>query len=667
MIEETKKIINDPNHPVIFVIPEAGIYPFTRGLAILGDAIVKQGGKVLVTHDTGVMLRSPIMVKNKMPINASPEQRAEICKKNTEVLKSVLLKYKFSSIELSDFVDDELTKEIENLIAPQNNDLESINYRGFPVGKVALHDFMLETKSPYSSKLSDKYKDLYSIYTKNTALVIATTDRICQKYKPSLLVTFNEYAQGQAVRYSANTNNVLRMTLTYPTHFNIDASRFSICKHTYSSFFYSHCKKWDRAKNMPIVPRFIKECWNDTVFRLFGVGGSHIFSAKKQSDPIIIFNKLKLDPKKKTIVAYSSSYDERLGLDTTMNVWKEGRQVVDAFSNQIEWLSMLRDYASKRDDVQIVARIHPREGKRQFGFDSQHLKELRAKFKENTSNFIVIWPDDPISSYDLMELANVCLGVWSSVGHEAARLGIPVLSYTGNLTYPDDDFIQVATTPEEYTKKLDAMLDMKYTWQHLVKAVRFYHWRTFIPSLDLGETVPVDFKDDTIWPEAPASMVGVINDILSGKQDLIEYNINKWKNSLTDNSLAEESEAMRQGVRYFLDKIFYPPNVDNKKKNLMSKFCAKVLNKLKRIWHRLSWNRKYPTKKKEYDFIDYKLEYSDNKSLVEEFIKRTEKDKNLRIIIKDGLYATLIHEGKLLRRMSPMVNKLARLHEKSKN
>ena len=49
-----------------------------------------------------------------------------------------------------------------------------------------------------------------------------------------------------------------------------------------------------------------------------------------------------------------------------MNVWKEGRQVVDAFSNQIEWLSMLRDYASKRDDVQIVARIHPREGKRQL-------------------------------------------------------------------------------------------------------------------------------------------------------------------------------------------------------------------------------------------------------------------------------------------------------------
>ncbi|MEK7075426.1 MAG: hypothetical protein AAB948_01330, partial [Patescibacteria group bacterium] len=81
----------------------------------------------------------------------------------------------------------------------------------------------------------------------------------------------------------------------------------------------------------------------------------------------------------------------------------------------------------------------------------------------------------------------------------------------------------------------------------------------------------------------------------------------------------------------------------------------------------LSWNRKYPTKKKEYDFIDYCLEYSDDNSQIEKIRQRTEKDKNLRIIMADGLYAILIHEGRLLRRMSPMVNKLARLHEESKN
>ncbi|MEK7116775.1 MAG: hypothetical protein AAB837_01250 [Patescibacteria group bacterium] len=663
-MDEKTKNINDPNNPVILFIPEAGIYPFIRGLSVLGDSIVKQGGKVFVTYDPGIMLRSPIMVKHKMPVNASLEQRAEICKKNTEILKKVLSKYKFSPIDISELVDEKLMQEIESLVADKNNDLENIIYRGFPVGKVAQYDFMLETKFPYSPILSNERKALYSAYIKNTALTIAITDRICQKHKPSLLVTFNEYAQSQAVRYSADTHNISRMALTYPVHFNIDASRFLIWKSTFSLFFYLHCQKWNDIKDIPIVPQYIKECWDDVVFRLFGAGGSHIFSTRKEGDPANVFNKLKLDPKKKTVVAYSSSRDERPGLDTIMKVWGEDSKVVDAFQNQTEWLSVLREYAAKRDDIQIVVRIHPREGKRQFGFDSQHLKQLKEKFTENASNFIIVWPDDPISSYDLVELADICLIAWSSMGHEATRLGVPVLSYASNLTYVDDDFMQVATTPEEYLKKLDYIIDMKYAWRHLVKAVRFYHWRTFIPSLDLGETVPVDFGDDTIWPEAPESMVPVINDILSGKQDLISYNIKKWQDSLNDDSLKEESEAMRKGIRYFLDKIFYPPAAP--KNNFLTKLYKRVLYKLIRIWHRLSWNRKYPTKKKEYDFTDYKLEYYDNKSRAEEFRLRTEGDKNLRVIIADGLYAVLAHNGKLSRRMSPMVIKLAKMHYESR-
>lgn len=663
MVENIKNI-NNPDNPVVLFIPEAGIYPYIRGLAVLGDAIIKQGGKVLVTHDIGVMPRSPIMVKNKMPTDASPEQRAKICNKNTKILKDVLSEYKFSLIELSDFADDKLMEEIENLISKESNNLENINYRGFPVGKVAQYDFMLETKFPFSSNLSDKHRALYTVYIKNTALMVAITDRICQKYKPSLLLTFNEYAQSQAVRHAAGTYNVTKMALSYPVHFNIDASNFLIWEYTFSSFFYAHCQNWSEIKDKPIVSRYVKECWKDTVFRLFGAGGSHIFSTQKKLDPIIIFKKLKLDPKRKTIVVYSSSRDERPGLDTIMKVWGEDPKIIDAFPSQIDWLSMLRDYASKRDDVQIVARIHPREGKRQFGFDSEHLKQLRDKFPENTSNFIIVWPDDPISSYDLMELADVCLVAWSSMGHEAARLGIPVLSYASNMTYPHDDFIQVATTPEEYKIKLDAMIHMRYTWQHLLKAVRFYHWRTFIPSLDLGETVPVDFDDDTIWPEAPKSMIPVINDILSGKQDLIEYNIKKWKNSLNENSLDDESEAMRQGIRYFLDKVFYPPTAG--RNNSFLKLYDRILYKLTRIWHRLSRNRKFPTKKKRYSFIDYRLEYSTDLSRAEECRQRTEKDKNLRIIIEDGLYATLANNGKLLRRMSPMVARLTKLHEESK-
>ena len=93
------------------------------------------------------------------------------------------------------------------------------------------------------------------------------------------------------------------------------------------------------------------------------------------------------------------------------------------------------------------------------------------------------------------------------------------------MLYPNDDFFQVATTLDSYKSKLDDILNMRTTFQHLIKAVRFYHWRTLVPSLDLGKTVPQDYSDDTVWPRAPQSKIKIINEILSGKEDLIEYNL----------------------------------------------------------------------------------------------------------------------------------------------
>lgn len=646
--------INNPNNPVVLFIPEAGIYPYMRGLAVLGDAIQKQGGRVLVTRDTGQMLRSPIVAMHRMPANMSENEKTKINKANDKIFKSAQKKYKFLTIELSDLVDSQLMKEIDDLGDAFAENLENANFRGFPVGKIAQYDFILETKLPYSSEVSEEQRNLYLAYIKNTALAVALTDRICKRFRPSLIITFNEYAQCQAVRYGAKINDISRMALTYPVHLGIDTSRFLIGKTLTGYSYYPHCQRWGSVKEISITKKSVKECWDDTVFRLFGSGGSHIFSSRKKGDPASIFNELKLDPKKKTIIAYTSSSDERHGMDILMKALGEEAHIEDVFPDQITWLSTLRDYATDRDDIQIVVRIHPREGSRQFGFDSQHLKQLRAKFSKNTKDFYVIWPDDPISSYDLMELADVCLVSWTTMGQEAARLGIPVLVCTGNMSYPDDDFIQVATTEEEYKKRLNSMLSMTYTWQHLLKAVRFYHWRTFVTSLDLGETVPHNFDDPGVWPEAPASRVDVINDILSGKQDLLEYNIKKWKESLPEDAIVQETVAMKQGIRLFLDKIFYPPRVFK-----VVKFLLYFSN---RIWHKLTGKNIF-TMFKLKPFEDYRLEYSENVGQLNNFIEETNKDSKLRVLVVDGLHAILIHNGKVLRRMSPVVIRLVKLHQ----
>jgi hypothetical protein len=637
-----------------------------RGLSILGDAIKKRGGKILVTHDTGQMLRSPIMAMHRFSAELSKKEKLKINKINNKYFKIAQRKYKFSTIELSDFIDDNIMAEIDKLVDVPSEDLEKIMFKEFAVGKIAQYDFILETKTPYSLDISNEQKELYLAYIKNTALTVAITNRICLHFQPSVIMTFNDYAQCQAVRYSAESNNVPRMALTYPVHFGIDASRFLIGNLAIGYSLYPHCQKWNIFKHIPIRPESIEQCWADSVFRLFGPGGSHIFSNKKNGDPASIFDKLKLSHTKKTIIVYTSSSDERLGVDILMKTWKEGAPIIDAFPNQASWLVMLRDYALSREDIQIIVRIHPREGSRQFGFDSLYLKHLKSLFTENTKNFYIIWPDDQISSYDLMELADLCLVSWSTVGQEAARLGIPVLAYAGNMTYPDDDFIQVAITQEEYKKKLDLMINFEFTWEHLVKAIRFYHWRTFIPSLDLSETVPMDSEDNSIWPKAPGSKVNIINDILSGKQDLIEYNIKQWQDSLPLDAEFQEAEAMRQGIRYFLDKIFYPPATYGENIDKLLYISGKIWRKyLRRYWYNLINKHYPPIKKSEYAFIDYTLEFITDTSRLEELCQKTKQNKKLRIIMADGLSAVLIHKGKTLRRMSPVVVRLSRLYEDS--
>lgn len=643
--------IHDPKHPVILFIPEAGMYPFVRGLAVLGEAVKRQGGRVLITHDTGQMLRSPMMARKRMPAHISQTQQDVINKATEKNIGIIKKKYDFEIIKLADFADEKIIQEINDLIENSQGNLQDITFRNFPVGKMAQYDFCLEAKTVYSPNLSEANRKLYEVYVRNTALSIAITDKMCEKYSPSLFLTFNEYAECQAVRYSAEKNNVRRMAMTYPSHLNADSSRFSIWESTLEYWTFNHCQKWDGVKDTPIPSQYIEESWKDSIFHMY-THGSHIFSSKKEGDPASIFEKLKLDPKRKTIVAYTASPDERNSLETAMKIWGEDMHITDAFRSHTEWLSMLREYANKRDDIQIVVRVHPREGHRQSSFDSEHLLHLKKTFTENTKNFIIVWPDDPISSYDLLELADVCLISWTSMGQEANRLGIPVLGYTSNMFYQDSDVIQIAITPEEYRKRLDSIINAEYTWQQLVKAVRFYHWRTFIPALDLGETVPVEFKDESVWPKAPESMIGVINDILSGKEDLIEYNIKKWQETLNENSEKEEQEATRAGVRRLLDKIFYPPVVKPEKKDLLSRLLRKIARKFK-----LNLN------KKEEGFVDYNLEYSEDISNIETLKQKTLENKNLRIILANGLYAIFLHNGKVLRRMSPMIVRLAKLHQ----
>src|SRR5262249_8377186 len=103
----------------------------------------------------------------------------------------------------------------------------------------------------------------------------------------------------------------------------------------------------------------------------------------------------------------------------------------------------------------------------------------------------VVWPADRVSSYDLVEAADV-VQVWSStIGLESARLGVPVLKvFRGYASYPEGDFAQSAYTHDELINLMDDALSWRPNLDRLIKAWRFYGYSRFASSLDFRDVVP---------------------------------------------------------------------------------------------------------------------------------------------------------------------------------
>ena len=78
---------------------------------------------------------------------------------------------------------------------------------------------------------------------------------------------------------------------------------------------------------------------------------------------------------------------------------------------------------------------------------------LRSRIGELPSHITMIPPESEISTYSLFDIMDYCITVYGTVGMEAARLGIPVLT-GGTGPYDSQGFTVDSDTREEYLNKL---------------------------------------------------------------------------------------------------------------------------------------------------------------------------------------------------------------------
>jgi len=167
---------------------------------------------------------------------------------------------------------------------------------------------------------------------------------------------------------------------------------------------------------------------------------------KRFLDATAIIRELGLDSTKKTAFIFP-----HLFWDASL---KGG---IDLFRDYEEWLVKTVMAACGNDRVNWVIKIHPAHiGKAiQDGFHGEpaEVVSLRQHIGELPPHVFFIPADSPISTFSLFAVMDYCLTVRGTVGIEAARLGIPVLT-GGTGRFSHKGFTIDSKSCEQYLESL---------------------------------------------------------------------------------------------------------------------------------------------------------------------------------------------------------------------
>ena len=98
-----------------------------------------------------------------------------------------------------------------------------------------------------------------------------------------------------------------------------------------------------------------------------------------------------------------------------------------AFDNITEWVLETVEYFSKRQDIQLVIRIHPGEAHTTTPTLETITGAIEKAFPVLPPNVFIVGPHSPINSYSLLNLCGAALIFGSTMGAELAAMGIPVI------------------------------------------------------------------------------------------------------------------------------------------------------------------------------------------------------------------------------------------------
>ena len=171
---------------------------------------------------------------------------------------------------------------------------------------------------------------------------------------------------------------------------------------------------WSRCHDVPLDPAECEQVAQWLSDRAHGRNLNWVAFTAAPGSVELVRTRLALRDAAPCLAVYTSSEDEYIA----------SKEYSSVFGSQESWLERTAAWARVHPEADVVVRVHPNTGgKVSTGRNAGQLAWLEGFATRVPWNVRMVWPDDDISSYTLMELSTAALAYVSTVALEAACRG----------------------------------------------------------------------------------------------------------------------------------------------------------------------------------------------------------------------------------------------------
>ena len=420
------------------------------------------------------------------------------CQFTNRASSKINSKRNVDNLQIGSYLKSSHLEKIHQLVSTaktMKNPIE-FEYEGIKFGRLASFQTILSYKLT-SSEISPEARPYYFLQLEDCLRVFFAFSSMLQ-FQPSkstFLIRNINYSVHRVIAMLASRSGhtvfgMRTSTNLSSTYTKVRVFRFEEGTPASSLDLCAFRKSKIDSKSLPLVQKEI-----ETHLELLKLGkGWMVYSRKSERlDAEDVRKRLGAPPGKNVLLIALSSTDE---VNAAGTAFQELSYPGVVFPSQREMVKAAIDWAKDRSDVFLIVRPHPRESPHGRNPAKSAMTRVWTDMaQELPTNAVFDYVEQGNSLYDVMNIADVVVTGWSTVGIEASVLGKIVVLYDKTLpAYPHELGLS-GVTKEEFLSNLDLAFRMSENDRQMFREVGL-KWLSFleksqfqVPSRFLSESL----------------------------------------------------------------------------------------------------------------------------------------------------------------------------------